>query len=270
MEKNVYETLRRKLPKMIAAERTKATGRGDVIVSTQSATSLPQVPDESVDYVYVDPPFGANIIYSEVNLALESWLGVLTDVEPEAVIDETREKTLDRYRDLMMSAFRECFRALKPGRWMTVEFHNTAADIWNVIQSSIVDSGFIVSAVSTLDKGTTTILGDIRPNSAKHDLLISAYKPMTVKAISGRIHQPSLPELRGDIEELLRAVPTDRPNEIQHHLFSRVVAQLLERGQSVSFSTREFYEFVEPLIAAHREAPAVGGGGPEFEEGRLF
>jgi 16S rRNA G966 N2-methylase RsmD len=37
-----------------------------IVVSTNSASSLP-IPDASIDYVFVDPPFGDNLIYSELN-----------------------------------------------------------------------------------------------------------------------------------------------------------------------------------------------------------
>ena len=30
--------------------------------------------DNSVDYIFTDPPFGANIMYSELNFLPESWL----------------------------------------------------------------------------------------------------------------------------------------------------------------------------------------------------
>src|SRR5439155_13611045 len=47
-------------------------------ITTQSSTSLQQIPDISIDYVFVDPPFGRNIPYSELNQIWESWLRVFT------------------------------------------------------------------------------------------------------------------------------------------------------------------------------------------------
>ncbi|MDW8069816.1 MAG: DNA methyltransferase, partial [Anaerolineae bacterium] len=37
------------------------------LISTGSATHLLSCPDHSVDYIFVDPPFGANLMYSELN-----------------------------------------------------------------------------------------------------------------------------------------------------------------------------------------------------------
>lgn len=264
MEKNVYETLRRKMSKLIAAEKAKQHLSSDVLVTTQSATRLDNIPSSSIDYIYTDPPFGANIIYNEVNLALESWLGVYTNTTDEAVVDETIEKSLSDYRDLLNGSFAECHRVLKPGRWMTVEFHNTAAEVWDAIQGAITGAGFEILAVSTLDKGTTTILGDIRPNSAKHDLLISAVKRTDVRTGQVRNGAP-LHELVPVIESIISAVPEASRRELKHHVFSRLVAHHLERGLRVTFSTQQLYEFVEPHIRRLRPSatellPAPGSG----------
>lgn len=48
---------------------------GQVAISTGSSTSL-DIPDNSVDYVFIDPPFGANIYYADLAYLIESWHGV--------------------------------------------------------------------------------------------------------------------------------------------------------------------------------------------------
>ena len=44
-----------------------------------SATNLVNIPDSVIDYVFIDPPFGANIMYSELNQITESWLNLKTN-----------------------------------------------------------------------------------------------------------------------------------------------------------------------------------------------
>lgn len=269
MEKNVYDVIRRKLPRMVEAEKRKQVQRGEVTVSTQSATRLDLLPNSSVDYIYTDPPFGANIIYSEVNLAHESWLGMRTNASQEAVIDETRGMDGNDYAHLMEEAFKECHRILKPGCWITVEFHNTNADIWNAIQQSLLGAGFLVAAVSTLDKGNATILGDIRPNSAKHDLLISAYKtPEDATRILASA-APQLGSLGNVIDQLLQEVPRSRPDEIKHHVFSRLVAYHLERGLRVGFSTRDLYDLIADRLGTDLASTTMGQPG-SLHEDQLF
>ncbi len=43
-----------------------------ITISTQSATQIP-LPQSCIDYIFVDPPFGANLMYSELNFLWEAW-----------------------------------------------------------------------------------------------------------------------------------------------------------------------------------------------------
>jgi DNA modification methylase/predicted RNA-binding Zn-ribbon protein involved in translation (DUF1610 family) len=250
MEPNVYAALRRKLRKLEEAERAKEGLRGEVLVTVQSATSLPQVPDAVIDYVYTDPPFGANIIYSEMNLLLEAWLRVRTNPGPEAVIDASRGRYGAQYAELMRASFREFYRVLKPGRWLTVEFHNTSAAVWNLLQEVLGDSGFVVAQVSVFDKGSTTILADIRPAAAKHDLLISAYKPGAELERRFRLRAGSAEAAWEFVREHLARLPLPMigrdgrvlpvAERTSHLLFDRMVAFHLKRGFAVPLSAAAF------------------------------
>jgi 16S rRNA G966 N2-methylase RsmD len=107
-------------------------GKQRYALGTQSATSLSEIPDNAVDYVFIDPPFGRNLQYSELNQIWEAWLQVQTNRDFEAVIDSTRHVDVPEYAQLMHSAFRELARVLKPARWITVEFHNSSvpSGVW--------------------------------------------------------------------------------------------------------------------------------------------
>lgn len=48
------------------------------IVATASTASL-SLPDASIDYIFTDPPFGSNIIYSDLSIIWESWLRLSTN-----------------------------------------------------------------------------------------------------------------------------------------------------------------------------------------------
>ena len=49
---------------------------GSVTPSTATKTELK---NDSVDYIFTDPPFGANRMYSDLNFIAETWLKVLTN-----------------------------------------------------------------------------------------------------------------------------------------------------------------------------------------------
>lgn len=131
----------------------------------------------SVDYIFTDPPFGANIMYSELNFLWESWLKVKTENRLEAIENSTQGKTLFDYQVLMLRCFQEYFRVLKPGRWMTVEFSNTGAAVWNGIQTALQRAGFVIANVAALDKQQGSFKAVTTPTAVKQDLVISCYKP---------------------------------------------------------------------------------------------
>lgn len=133
--------------------------------------------DDSIDYIFTDPPFGANINYSELNSMPEPWLRIMTNNSHEAIVNEAQNKDEFTYRDTMTRSFKEYYRILKPGKWMTVEFSNTSASVWNSIQNSLQQAGFIIANVSALDKKQGGMNANMTTTAVKEDLAITCYKP---------------------------------------------------------------------------------------------
>ena len=78
-------------------------------LSTGSAASL-ALPSESLDYIFTDPPFGGNLMYSELNFHWESWLRVTTNNVSEAIENSVQKKGLPEYQRLMAACFSEFHR----------------------------------------------------------------------------------------------------------------------------------------------------------------
>jgi hypothetical protein len=217
-------------------------------VATQDASKL-SLWDNGVDYIFVDPPFGANLNYSELNSLWEYWLGIVTDNVPEAIENDIQGKGIDEYRRLMTDCFRALFRMLKTGRWMTVEFSNSQASVWNSIQTSLVEAGFIVANVSALDKGQGSFKVVTTPTAVKQDLVISAYKPnggfeerFQREAASEegvwdfvRTHLGYLPVVKRQ-NGAIQIVPERDPRI----LFDQMVAFYVRKGYPVPLSSQEF------------------------------
>jgi DNA modification methylase len=219
------------------------------VVSTQSTTSLKNIPDDSIDYIFTDPPFGLNFDYSELNFFWEGFLGLYTNQEPEAIVSASQRKELKEYRALMEECFREYYRVLKPGRWITIEFSNTQATIWNAIQTTLQEVGFVVANVAALDKKQTSFKAVTTPTAVKQDLVISAYKPnggletrFAKKADTEegvwefiRTHLGNLPVVKprgGQLEPIIERDP--------RILFDRTVAFYVRHGIPVPISSPEF------------------------------
>jgi 16S rRNA G966 N2-methylase RsmD len=93
----------------------------NVVISTGSADTI-ALKSEILDYVFIDPPFGANLNYSELSYIWESWLRVITNNKPEAIENAVQKKGAYEYRQLMTSCFRTIYNLLKSGHWITIEF----------------------------------------------------------------------------------------------------------------------------------------------------
>jgi 16S rRNA G966 N2-methylase RsmD len=150
--------------------------RGHAVVTQTGTCAVIPIPEDSVDYVFTDPPFGENIYYADLNYLVESWHRVVTDAQPEAIVDRAKKKDILDYQALMRVCFGEYARVLKPGRWMTVVFSNSSNAVWRAIQEALGTAGFVVADVRTLDKQQGSYR-QVTSSAVKQDLVISAYKP---------------------------------------------------------------------------------------------
>jgi 16S rRNA G966 N2-methylase RsmD len=218
-------------------------------ISTCSLEAEFGIYESNIDYIFLDPPFGSNLNYSELNFLWEAWLKVFTNNKPEAIVNNSQSKGLDEYRQLMTACFKEAYRVLKPGRWMTVEFSNTQAAVWNSIQTALTEAGFIVANVSALDKQQHSFKAVTTPTAVKQDLVISAYKPnggfedrfqKEAKTEEGvwdfvRTHLKYLPVIKYQ-NGVLHFIPERDPRI----LYDQVVAYYVRKGLFVPISSQEF------------------------------
>ncbi len=227
---------------------------GDVRVSVQSST-LPLAPPGSVDYVFVDPPFGGNIMYAELNFIWEAWLGVVTDAVDEAVENPSAGKGLGDYQRLLGACFQRFHEALKPGGWMTVVFHHADPGVWNAARAALHEAHFAIRDVRTLDKCQDSFKQINHAGSVKYDLLIAAERldaaaalvPPPALALPGRASTAAATDPPADTAWIWEFVAArlaeagDARDRVECLLYSRLVADCLCRNRDVPLAAADFY-----------------------------
>lgn len=226
----------------------------DVLVSTQSTTDLSNMPSNSIDYVFTDPPFGSNLNYSELNFLTEAWLKVKTNNTTEAIMNPVQGKKLFEYQNLMGKCFKEYYRVLKPARWITIEFHNSQNAVWNAIQEALLLAGFVVADVRTLDKQQTSLKQATSTSAVKQDLIISAYKPneQFTKTFMDKIgsEETAWEFVRQHLSNIPVVVISDEKIELIAErraflLYDRMVAYHIMKGIAVPVDSTDFYRGLE-------------------------
>jgi DNA modification methylase/DNA-directed RNA polymerase subunit RPC12/RpoP len=175
-EQNVFRTFERKARTISWYLESAPRVPREFRLSTQSACHIPQLPDDSVDYIFTDPPFGGNINYSEMNFLWESWLRSFTDNREEIVVNRAQGKDVSAYQGLLTQAFREMKRVLKPGAWLSVVFHNSSARVWQALQEALHDAGFTIDGTQTFDKRHGTFKQFVSDNAVGYDLVLHCRK----------------------------------------------------------------------------------------------
>ncbi|MBI2900899.1 MAG: helix-turn-helix domain-containing protein [Planctomycetes bacterium] len=246
-EANVFGTFERKARSIQDhLETTAGHYSGKTVVVQGSATRMDYLPDACIDLVFADPPFGANINYSEMNLLWESWLGSRTDTREEAIINRFQGKTLSEYALLMQQALRECHRVLRPGHWMLLVFMNSSSKVWHVVREAIELAGFSIERRDIFDKEHGTFKQHVSHNTPGSDLVLHCRKARGIRqeAASTLGMQVSHGAIEEDIAAFLRSrkiesyvqtyLHVDREEEVDfRRLYSEWVAEALADRRSV-------------------------------------
>ncbi len=113
------------------------------MILNKSSASLP-LPDESVDSIITDPPYGSNVNYAELSDFWSVWInhGRTVAKREEVIINKTQHKSTADYEKLLFSIFKECYRVLKPSRYLVCTFNSKDLRVVTSFIAAMSKAGF--------------------------------------------------------------------------------------------------------------------------------
>lgn len=117
----------------------------NIQIKKGSATDLSWISEESIDYIYTDPPYGKKIPYLDLSVMWNAWLDLKVtrkDQMLEAIEGGEQFKSKDEYNDLIAKSIKEMYRVLKYDRWMSFVFAHKDPEFWHLIIETAENCGF--------------------------------------------------------------------------------------------------------------------------------
>jgi hypothetical protein len=228
-EKNVIDSFKSRF-KIIYKAKSETQGLftdAKANVKIYNSEKLPFISSNSVDYIFTDPPYGDSIAYLGLSMFWNSWLKFRVDYDSEIIYDTSRNKDEKDYSERLNNAFSECYRVLKPGKYMSFTFHNRHVKFWKIVIDSVLNSGFelknVVWQSQAVKSGTQ---GINRKNTLMGDFVYTFQK---VKSPS---HRLQLPDTEGET------------------IVIKLMNKLLISKKIVT--TPEYYEQLIPILVKNR------------------
>ncbi|MGB0932321.1 MAG: DNA methyltransferase, partial [Chitinophagales bacterium] len=136
------------------------------------------IEDETVDYVFTDPPYGDAVPYFEQSIIWNSWLKLTPDYENEIVISDSkkRKKRSEQYEQEINLAFAEIRRVLKPNKFFSLTYHSLSGIEWKSITNACIKNGFELVDYKWLVQKSFTPRQINRLKSIKGDVLVTLQK----------------------------------------------------------------------------------------------
>jgi len=189
---DLMQYFKSRLKKIIAAKKEiapfiNASNIMDATVRKGSATNLDFIEDQTVDYIYTDPPYGSKIQYLDLSIMWNAWLDLPVlpeDYRMEVIEGGEIEGTIDSYSALLALSIQEMYRVLKFNRWMSFVFAHKDPAYWHLIVETAEKVGFEYMGAVKQSNNKTTFKKRQHPFTVlEGQLIINFKKTKNPKAI---------------------------------------------------------------------------------------
>lgn len=158
------------------------------LLTNLDSRKLEKIPSGSVDVILTDPPYGSNVMYSELIDFFHVWLsstkfgkkeGFKTSTSPkveEVIVNNVQKKSYDDYSTGLSEIFKEGSRTLKNEGYLMFTFHDNNLNGWISVIKSLVKSNFELVAAYPVHSETRTGAHTSSKNSIAFDIFLVCKK----------------------------------------------------------------------------------------------
>jgi DNA modification methylase len=199
VENNVFYYFKARLSKVVKAKSETNSLIGDYFtektcsILTKSSTNLSEIPQESIDYCFTDPPYGGSVQYMGLSTIWNAWLRLGSADNHEITIN--KHKTLQEYEEELQKVFHEIYRVLKTSHYLSVTFHSSNVDIWNSMLRACQEAGFELVNVVPQEPIKRSLSQIESKGTVATDLIVTFRKSSNGKLMLASREMPDLNEL---------------------------------------------------------------------------
>lgn len=212
------------------------SGKADVFIYNGSCFDLmEEMAEQTVDYIFTDPPYDASIQFGELSYMWVSWLKMNGDylkevVANEVVRNERQHKDFNVYYSLLSSSFQKMFKVIKPEHFLTVTFHNPTFKVRNATIRAGIFAGFEFEKIHHQELARPSAKSLLQPfGSAQGDFYLRFKKP-SIKVTALK------PE---EIDEL----------RFENIVVKSTIALLAERAEPTPYTV--IINYIDPILAKY-------------------
>ena len=226
------------------------------LLLSASSSQLP-LPENSVDAIITDPPYGGNVNYGELSDYWWIWLndGNVIEKDEEAIINRTQRKSLLEYETILGRVFKECFRVLKPGKHLVSTFNSKNARVVSGFISAVASAGFEVKpdgvSYQKPIRAYTTTFHAMQVGAFVGDFIFEFTRPQSQPSVMTRNEAVNLQDFERElvkvISEGVRSRLTD--SQLREIAYKKLIPYIATHT-SQSEDCRQATEFFESRMTA--------------------
>ena len=196
LEQNVFHYFKNRVEKVLQGKNDYLNNLGDFnraskintfdgfnnerlsyLITNDDAKKI-NLPDNSIDYIFTDPPYGDTVPYFEQSILWNNWLGNQVNYNNEIVISDSKErsKNMDNFKKDIYASIKEIHRVLKNGKYFSITYHSISGKEWYALTTACLELGFEIYDFNLLLQKTFSPRQINKKQTVKGDILITFKK----------------------------------------------------------------------------------------------